>query len=83
MSNEIIIAEWQKNSRETMRVKLDFYQGEAVICARAWYAGNDGIQKPGRGGLTISVRHLPTLASAFAKAVETANAAGLIQGQSE
>jgi Transcriptional Coactivator p15 (PC4) len=78
MSAEIIIAEWPKNGRETLRIRLDSYQGQAVICARAWYAGSDGTMKPGRGGLTISIRHLPALASALAKAVETANAAGFL-----
>jgi hypothetical protein len=76
--SEIIVAEWPKNRRETLRVRLDSYQGQAVICARAWYAGSDGTLKAGRGGLTVSIRHLPALANALAKAVETANAAGLI-----
>lgn len=79
MSAQIIIAEWQKNSRETLRVRLDSYQGQAVICCRAWYAGSDGVLKPGRGGLTVSVRHLPALASALAKAMEMASAASLFE----
>jgi Transcriptional Coactivator p15 (PC4) len=78
MSAEIIIAEWRKNSREILRVRFDSYKGHAVICVRAWYADNDGILKPGRGGLTVSVRHLPALASALAKAIEMANATGLL-----
>ena len=76
--SEIIIAEWRKNSREILRVRFDSYKGQAVICCRAWYADSDGIQKPGRGGLTVSVRHLPALASALAKAMEMANTAALL-----
>ena len=79
MNTEIIIAEWRKNSRETLRVRLDIYQGQKVICARSWYQASDGTLKPGRGGLTISIRHLRALASALAKAEETANAAGLFE----
>ena len=78
MSAEIIIAEWRKNSREILRVRFDSYKGHAVICIRAWYTDSDGILKPERGGLTVSVRHLPALASAIAKAMEMANAAGLL-----
>ena len=78
MSAEIIIAEWRKNTREILRVRFDSYKGHAVICIRAWYADSDGILKPGRGGLTVSVRHLPALESALAKAMEMANAAGLL-----
>ena len=81
MSAEIIIAEWPKNSRETLRVRIDSFKDQAVICCRAWYPASDGAMKPGRGGLTISIRHLPALASALAKAVETANAAGLLTAQ--
>ena len=77
--SEILIAEWRKNSREILRVRFDSYQGQAVICCRAWYTDSDGILKPGRGGLTVSIRHLPPLATALVKAVATAGAAGLLK----
>ena len=78
MSAEIIIAEWRKNTREILRVRFDSYKGHAVICIRAWYGDSDGVLKPGRVGLTVSVRHLPALASALAKAMEMASAAGFL-----
>ncbi len=83
MNGEIVIAEWQKNSREVLRVRLDSFQGQAVICARSWYKASDGTLKPGRGGLTVSIRHLPALASALAKAVEAATASGFITAKDE
>ena len=76
--SEIIISEWPKNSRETLRVRLDSFKSQAVIDCRAWYQNGAGNWRPGRGGLTVSIRHLPALASALAKALETAHAAGLI-----
>ena len=81
MNAEIIIAEWPKNSRETLRVRIDCFKNQAVICCRAWYPASDGSMKPGRGGLPVSIRHLPALANALAKAVETANADGLLTAQ--
>ncbi len=78
MSAEIIIAEWRKNTREILRVRFDSYKGHAVICIRAWYGDSDGVLKPGRGGLTVSIRHLPALASALAKAMEMASVAGFL-----
>ncbi len=81
--SEIVIAEWQKNSRETLRVRLDSYQGQAVICARAWYTDSDGNLKPGRGGLTVSIRHLPALAAALARAGEIATSAGLLEAKGD
>lgn len=69
MSGPITIAAWPKNSRETLQVRLDTFKGQAVVDCRAWYAGSDGALKPGRGGLTLSTRHLPQLADALAKAL--------------
>ncbi len=79
MSSEpVIIASWPKNSRETLMVRLDTFKGQAIVDCRAWYEASDGGIKPGRGGLTLSVRHLPALADAIGKALATATASGLI-----
>ena len=81
MTEPVIIAAWPKNARETLMVRLDSYQGWPVVDQRAWYRDGDGALKPGRSGLTVSVRHLPALADALAKALATAIAAGLIEGK--
>jgi Transcriptional Coactivator p15 (PC4) len=73
----VIVAEWPRNGRETMRVRLDSFQGNATIDVRAWYHGSDGNLFPGKSGLTLGVRHLPALASAFAMALEEARTRGL------
>lgn len=80
MTGETIIAEWPKNGRETLRVRLDCFKEQPVIDLRSWYRGSDGTWKPGRGGLTVSTRHIPQLADAIAKAFATASASGLIAG---
>ena len=77
MITEIIIAEWRKNSREIMKVRLDTYKGQPVICIRAWYEGKNGTMKPGSGGLTIGIKHLPALATGITKALAAAKAEGL------
>lgn len=81
LAEPIVISVWAKNSRETLQVRLDAFKGQAVIDARAWYSGRDGELKPGRGGLTVSVKHLPDLAAALAKALDVAKAHGLIAGE--
>jgi hypothetical protein len=72
MTNEFVIAEWQKNSREILRVRLDIFKGEPVICCRAWYRDASGILQPGRGGLTVSTRHLPAILIAMSDALKAA-----------
>ena len=76
----IIIASWPKNGRETLQIRLDSFKGQTIVDCRAWYAGADGTLKPGRGGLTIAVRHLAALADGIGKALATAKASGLIGG---
>lgn len=66
MTGEVIIAEWAENQREKLRVRLDSYQGRAVLDVRNWYV-DGGTMKPGRG-LTVAVRHAQALSEALAKA---------------
>jgi hypothetical protein len=73
----VTVAEWPRNSRETMRVRLDTFQGRFIIDCRAWFVGQDGELKPGRNGMTLAVRHLPALASAFDMAMKEAQRQGI------
>jgi hypothetical protein len=70
MTAEFIVASWPKNTRETLVVRLDIYRGQPIVDLRTWYGGDNGKLLPGRGGLTVSVRHLPALAEAIRKALE-------------
>jgi hypothetical protein len=79
MTEEIVIAEWPKNQRETLRIRLDTFQGRAIVDCRCWY-DDGGTLKPGRAGLTVSTRHLPALAEALGRAAAIANVSGLIAG---
>ena len=76
-----VIVSWPKNGRETLWVRLDTFKGQNVIDARAWCAGAGGELKPGRGGLSVALRHLPALADAMTTALVTATAHGLLHGQ--
>jgi hypothetical protein len=78
MSAEIIIAEWKKNEREILCVRPDSIKDRPIVDCSEWYRAGDSTYKPGRAGLTVSIRHFPSLAKALARAVETANAAGLM-----
>jgi hypothetical protein len=75
----IIIAEWDRNSREIIRVALDLYNGRHTINARVWYRDGDDV-KPSKSGLTLSVTHLPALAEAIGRALASARDLGLIEG---
>lgn len=72
MSGDIIIAQWPRNARETIMVKLGEYQGNPVFDIRTWYDGGDGL-KPGRSGITLALKHLPQMAEAVNKALMLAS----------
>ena len=41
----VVVSEWQKNTRETVRISLSIYQGRQTIDCRLWYDAGDGIAK--------------------------------------
>jgi hypothetical protein len=73
----MIISEWERNSREIVRVALDQYNGQYTINVRVWYRDGDEF-KPGRSGLTLALKHLPKLATGLASALSRAEAIGMI-----
>jgi len=75
----IIIAEWDRNAREIVRVAPDYYNSRHMINARVWYHEGGGL-KAGKAGITLAVKHLPALADALANAESQAREFGLIEG---
>jgi hypothetical protein len=74
----VIIARWQRNARDTVMVRIDQYGGDTVIDIRTWWTSPTGELNPGPKGITLSIRHLPLLAGALAKADATARQLGLL-----
>jgi hypothetical protein len=70
---------WRNRSGECVVVTLEDYEGRAVVNARVWYTDRkDGVLRPGRQGLCLSVHRLPELSRALAKALKKARELGLI-----
>jgi hypothetical protein len=81
MSSEnlpIIVAQWARSANDTIMVKIDMFNGNIVIDIRAWWTSRDGELRAGKSGITMSVKHLPSLACALAKAETTARQLGLL-----
>jgi hypothetical protein len=74
-----VIAEWARSRQETVRVAVDQYHGRAVIDVRTWFDYGSG-PRPGKAGITLSIKHLPMLVQALAEAERQAVAAGLLEG---
>jgi hypothetical protein len=73
----LIIAQWDRNRREVIRVELGRSNGHDVFSVRTWFR-DDGLLKP-RSGITLSLRHLPAAAEAVGKALDEARRLGLVE----
>jgi hypothetical protein len=73
-----IVAEWQLNRHERMRVALAEFHQVSVIDIRKWFEAEDGSVRPSKRGITVATRHLPLLAEATTKALAVAREQGLI-----
>jgi hypothetical protein len=78
---EIVIAEFDKNARETIRVALGSYEGTPTFSLWRWYRTPTGELRPGKGGLVMGLSHLPALAEAVAEALERAKAIGRLPSE--
>jgi hypothetical protein len=75
----IQIAEWEKNAREIIRVKIDRFRGVNTVDVRAWWLDEFGQLQPSKRGFMLAVKHLPRLAAALTEASKIATALDLIE----
>lgn len=62
-----IIAEFQKNSREIIRIRLSEFKGRELIDIRTWYTGDDGEWRPSSKGVAFNSELFHELKSAVEK----------------
>jgi hypothetical protein len=83
MSEPVIIAQWELNKREFLRVELHEFKGTQLIGIRKWFLGSDGAIAPGKSGINLSLKHLPRLAAGVNDALSKARQDGLIPADSD
>jgi hypothetical protein len=85
LSEPVEIAKfWKNRSRnESVHVALSEYEGQNLINVRVYSTGTDGIDRPTPKGIAMSVRKLPELADAIAKALAKARELRLIDDDSD
>jgi len=67
-----LIASFQKNSNEVIKIQLQTWKNEPYVDIRIWVAGEDGAPgvQPTRKGLTINAELLPDLLAALQRVGE-------------
>jgi Transcriptional Coactivator p15 (PC4) len=75
-----LVAQFEKNSKEEVRVSLDDFRGRKIINMRVYYRSDNGEWLPGRQGLALGVDRYRDLAEAMLKVGEALQAQGLLPG---
>jgi hypothetical protein len=83
MSEPTIIAEWELNGRESLRVELHEFKGTDIVGIRKWFPSSSGGMAPGKDGINLSLKHLARLAAAVNDALATARAQGKLPDGAE
>jgi hypothetical protein len=65
-----VVAEFQKNARERIKISLDDFKNHKVCNIRVFYESEPGTWLPGPKGLAFSVNLLPELIAALQSAEE-------------
>ena len=76
-----VIAQFEKNSKEEVRVSIDDFHGRKLINLRVYYRTDNGEWLPGKQGIALGIDRYRDLADALVKLGEELQTRGLIQGK--
>jgi hypothetical protein len=77
-TDDIVVAQFEKNKKEEVRISVGTFQGRRIINLRVYYKDDDGTWKPGKQGLALSVERYKDLVGAVLQVGEHLKANGLI-----
>jgi len=66
-SEEKIVAEFAKNDRETVKLRLSVFRGKEYVDLRLYIKGADGEEIPTKKGVNLPIEKIPELKKAIAK----------------
>lgn len=72
----VVVATFQKNSRELVRVALQTFKGHDLVSVRAFVEDGNGGMKPTKAGIALRAELLPVLYDAIGKAMIAARSGG-------
>ena len=74
----IIVGEFEKNSKDSLRVTLHQFNVNDLISVRIFYRDKDGELKPGKDGFSLKIEQFPLLARLLADAGNQLKELGLL-----
>ena len=76
--DDVVVAQFEKNKKEEVRVSVGSFHGRQIINMRVFYKDDDGSWKPGKQGLALSVERYKDLAGAIVQVGEHLKTKGLL-----
>ncbi len=73
-----LVAQFEKNSKEEVRVSIDDFRGRKIINIRVYYRSDRGEWLPGKQGLALAVDRYRDLADAILRLGEALQAQSLL-----
>ena len=73
-----VVATFEKNSREEVRISLDEFHGRKIINMRVFYRSESGTWLPGKQGLAVGADRYRDLAEALVKMGEKLKSSGIL-----
>jgi Transcriptional Coactivator p15 (PC4) len=73
-----LVAQFEKNSKEEVRLSVDDFHGRKIINMRVFYKAEGNEWRPGKQGLALSVDRYRELADAIVKLGEDLQSRGLL-----
>ncbi|HSU57652.1 MAG TPA: transcriptional coactivator p15/PC4 family protein [Candidatus Dormibacteraeota bacterium] len=77
-SEGVVIATFEKNKKEEVRLSVETFHGRKLINLRVFYKDDDGTMKPGKQGMALGVDRYKDLAGAILQVGEHLKANGLL-----
>jgi hypothetical protein len=82
LAEPVVIAKfWRNRQGEAVIVQLREYEVRIILDARVNFTDREGRLRPSKKGLSVSVRRLPELCRALAKAEQKARELGLLDDE--
>lgn len=73
-----VIAQFEKNKKEEVRISVETFHGRQIINIRVFYKDEGGTFKPGKQGIAVSVDRYKDLAAAILELGQHLKSKGLL-----
>jgi len=74
----VLVAKFEKNKKEEVRVSLDTFHGRKLINIRVYYKDDDGTMKPGKQGIALGMDRYKDFAGAILEVGQYLKSQGLL-----